>query len=124
VGKDNLKGVTGMSIGSEIKQTAISKMTTLGEYLLDCLKQEGISEIFGVPGDYNFTLLDTLERYEGITFINNRNELNAGYAADCYARLKGMSALITTFGVGEMSACNAIAGSYRECACHSYCRFT
>ncbi|MFJ7752590.1 alpha-keto acid decarboxylase family protein [Peribacillus muralis] len=87
---------------------------TLGQYLYDCLREEGITEIFGVPGDYNFSLLDTLEDYEGIEFINGRNELNAGYAADAYARVKGISALITTFGVGEMSACNAIAGAYSE----------
>ncbi|WNQ10318.1 thiamine pyrophosphate-binding protein [Paenibacillus aurantius] len=87
---------------------------TLGVFLLDCLKKEGIREIFGIPGDYNFTLLDALEQYEGIDFINGRNELNAGYAADGYARIKGMAALITTFGVGELSACNAIAGSYSE----------
>jgi indolepyruvate decarboxylase len=87
---------------------------SLGEFLFDCLKQEGITEIFGVPGDYNFTLLDTLERYKGITFVNGRNELNSGYAADAYARVKGISALITTFGVGEMSACNAIAGANSE----------
>ncbi|GIP26805.1 indolepyruvate decarboxylase [Paenibacillus sp. J23TS9] len=87
---------------------------TVGDFLFDCLKQEGITEIFGVPGDYNFTLLDTLERYAGIRFINGRNELNSGYAADAYARIKGISALITTFGVGEMSACNAIAGANSE----------
>ncbi|WP_409300831.1 alpha-keto acid decarboxylase family protein [Peribacillus sp. SCS-155] len=87
---------------------------TLGEFLLDCLKQEEVTDIFGVPGDYNFSLLDTIERYEGVRFINGVNELNAGYAADGYARLRGMGALITTFGVGEMSACNAIAGAYSE----------
>ena len=92
----------------------MAENTTLGQYLYDCLKAEGITEIFGVPGDYNFSLLDTLEDYDGIEFINGRNELNAGYAADAYARVKGMSALITTFGVGEMSACNAIAGAYSE----------
>ncbi|NHN31385.1 alpha-keto acid decarboxylase family protein [Paenibacillus agricola] len=91
-----------------------SAKKTLGQYLFDCLKQEGITEIFGVPGDYNFSLLDTLEKYEGIQFINGRNELNSGYAADSYARIKGIGALITTFGVGEMSACNAIAGAYSE----------
>lgn len=87
---------------------------TLGQYMLDCLKREGLTEVFGIPGDYNFTLLDTLEEYEGLEFITGRNELNAGYAADSYARIKGLSALITTFGVGEMSACNAIAGAYSE----------
>jgi pyruvate decarboxylase len=42
------------------------------------------------------------------------NELNAGYAADGYARIKGISALITTFGVGELSAVNAIGGAFSE----------
>lgn len=87
---------------------------TVGQYLLDCLKLEGITEIFGVAGDYNFTLLDTLERYSGIKFIEGRNELNSGYASDGYARNKGLSALITTFGVGELSACNPIAGAFSE----------
>lgn len=88
--------------------------TTVGHYLFDCLKEQNITEVFGVPGDYNFSLVDALESYEGIGFIPARNELNAGYAADGYARVKGISAMITTFGVGEMSACNAIAGAYSE----------
>jgi pyruvate decarboxylase len=37
-----------------------------------------------------------------------------GYAADGYARVNGISAIVTTFGVGELSALNAIAGSYSE----------
>ncbi|MET3195057.1 thiamine pyrophosphate-binding protein [Gottfriedia sp. OAE603] len=87
---------------------------TVGQYLFDCLKLEGVTEIFGVAGDYNFTLLDTLESYNGIKFIEGRNELNSGYASDGYARMKGISALITTFGVGELSACNPIAGAFSE----------
>lgn len=38
----------------------------------------------------------------------------SGYAADGYARVKGISAVITTFGVGELSLLNAIAGGYSE----------
>lgn len=38
----------------------------------------------------------------------------AGYAADGYARVKGISAIVTTFGVGELSTVNAIAGAYSE----------
>ena len=87
---------------------------TVGEFLFDNLKAEGITEIFGVPGDFNFSLLDTLEDYEGIDLIDNRNELNAGYAADGYAQVKGIAAMITTFGVGELSASNAVAGAYSE----------
>lgn len=40
--------------------------------------------------------------------------LSTGYAADGYARVKGIAALVTTFGVGELSAVNAIAGAYSE----------
>ena len=96
---------TGMSV--DYKQS-------IGYFLCDSLIKEGITEILGVPGDYNFSLLNILERHEGITFINCCNELNAGYAADGYARVKGIGAFITTFGVGELSACNAIAGSQTE----------
>jgi len=37
-----------------------------------------------------------------------------GYAADGYARVNGIGAIVTTFGVGELSAVNALAGSYSE----------
>lgn len=87
---------------------------TVSEFLFDSLKAEGVDDIFGVPGDFNFSLLDTLEDYEGMNFIDNRNELNAGYAADAYSQVKGMAAMITTFGVGELSASNAVAGAYSE----------
>lgn len=85
----------------------------LAEYLFQRLVQLGIGSIHGVPGDFNLTLLDYVEP-AGLNWIGNANELNAGYAADGYARIKGISALITTFGVGELSAINAIAGAYAE----------
>jgi pyruvate decarboxylase len=55
--------------------------------------------------------LDYIEKH-GLNWVGNANELNASYAADGYARVKGISALVTTFGVGELSAVNGIAGSY------------
>lgn len=50
-----------------------------------------------MPGDYNLSLLDYVEP-NGLHWVGNANELNAAYASDGYARLKGLSALITTFG--------------------------
>ncbi|KIV96570.1 hypothetical protein PV10_00418 [Exophiala mesophila] len=85
----------------------------LAEYLLARLKQLNIGAIHGVPGDYNLTLLDYVEP-AGLLWVGSVNELNAGYATDGYARIKGMGALITTFGVGELSAINAIAGAFAE----------
>jgi alpha-keto-acid decarboxylase len=87
---------------------------TVGDYLLDRLAELGVSEIFGVPGDYNLEFLDHIVAHPTIRWVGSANELNAGYSADGYGRLRGMSAVVTTFGVGELSAANAIAGSYAE----------
>ena len=87
---------------------------TVGDYLLDRLVELGVTEVFGVPGDYNLEFLDHIIAHPDIRWVGNANELNAGYAADGYGRLRGMSAVVTTFGVGELSASNAIAGSYAE----------
>ncbi|KAF3917837.1 hypothetical protein ABW20_dc0105632 [Dactylellina cionopaga] len=87
--------------------------TTIVLYLFKRLYQLGIRSVHGVPGDYNLVALDNLEE-AGLGWVGNCNELNAGYAADGYARIKGLGALITTFGVGELSAVAAVAGSYSE----------
>ncbi|MGM0217786.1 alpha-keto acid decarboxylase family protein [Enterococcus sp. AZ126] len=89
-------------------------MYTVADYLLDRLKELGIDEIFGVPGDYNLKFLDHITARKDLTWIGNANELNAAYMADGYARAKGISAFVTTFGVGELSAVNGLAGSYAE----------
>ncbi|KXL47008.1 hypothetical protein M433DRAFT_133703 [Acidomyces richmondensis BFW] len=85
----------------------------LAEYLFTRLRQLQVDSIFGIPGDYNLQLLDYVEP-QGLHWVGNCNELNAGYAADAYSRIKGLAALITTYGVGELSAINAIAGAYAE----------
>lgn len=73
-----------------------------------------ISTILGVPGDYNLVFLTRL-REQGFKWVGAANELNGGYAADGYARAaQRPSVLVTTMGVGELSACNAVAGSYAE----------
>ncbi len=90
------------------------KTTTVGDYLLNRLKEMGIKHIFGVPGDYNLGFLDHIDRDEELVWIGNCNELNAAYAADGYARLNGVAAVSTVFGPGELSALNGIAGAYAE----------
>jgi pyruvate decarboxylase len=87
----------------------------LAEYLFTRIRQVGVKAVHGVPGDYNLTALDYIEP-AGLDWVGNANELNAGYAADGYARIRGVSALVTAFGVGELSAINAVAGAYAELA--------
>lgn len=86
---------------------------SLAQYLFTRLRQNQVKSMHGVPGDFTLKALDYLKP-AGIKWINSCNELNAGYAADGYARITGMGALFTTYGVGELSAINAIAGSYAE----------
>ncbi len=83
-------------------------------HLLKSLKEIGITDIFGVPGDYAFPVNDAICNDNQMRWIGCCNELNAAYAADGYARIKGAAAVCTTYGVGELSAINGIAGSYAE----------
>ena len=89
-------------------------ITTVADHLLDRLAELGIDHVFGVPGDYTLGLLDHVIAHERVTWVGTTNELNAGYAADGYGRARGIGALMTTFGVGELSAINAITGSFAE----------
>ncbi|MHC5821424.1 MAG: alpha-keto acid decarboxylase family protein [Nostoc sp.] len=87
---------------------------TVGDYLVLRLVQIGVKHIFGVAGDYNMEFLDSIVNQDGIELISTCNELNASYAADGYSRINGVAALVTTFGVGELSAINGVAGAYAE----------
>ncbi|NIF56986.1 indolepyruvate decarboxylase [Enterobacter sp. Ap-916] len=86
----------------------------VADYLVDRLNEGGIEHLFGVPGDYNLVFLDHVIAHPRLAWVGCANELNAAYAADGYARCKGAAALLTTFGVGELSALNGVAGSYAE----------
>ncbi|KAF5392321.1 hypothetical protein D9757_001403 [Collybiopsis confluens] len=93
-----------------------SDFMEVGVYLLHRLEELGVKSLFGVPGDFNLGFLDLVEDYPGIDWIGNCNELDAAYAADGYARIKvgSIGAVLTTYGVGELSAINGIAGAYAE----------
>ncbi|RMD42376.1 hypothetical protein DV735_g2751, partial [Chaetothyriales sp. CBS 134920] len=97
----------------QMASSSSSGSVELAAYLFTRLRQLGVGTVHGVPGDYNLTLLDYVVP-SGLRWVGNCNELNGGYAADGYARVKGLGALVTTFGVGELSAINAIAGAYAE----------
>jgi indolepyruvate decarboxylase len=97
---------------------------TIGDFLLRRLEEVGICHIFGVAGDYNVEFTQQLEDRGAPAWVGTGNELNGSYAADGYARIHGLSALVVTYGVGALSAINGIAGAYCEhvpviCICGS-----
>jgi indolepyruvate decarboxylase len=87
---------------------------TVGQYLVDRLYQLGLEHLFSIAGDYSIKWLNSYVEPSKITIIEEVNELNAGYAADGYARLKGIGALCVTYSAGALCAVNAIAGAYVE----------
>ncbi|KAK7732004.1 hypothetical protein SLS57_000982 [Botryosphaeria dothidea] len=97
----------------DIRTRELKQPMDVAEYLFRRLHQVGVRSVHGLPGDYNLVALDYLPKCD-LDWVGNVNELNAGYAADGYARIKGISAIVTTFGVGELSAINALAGAYSE----------
>src|SRR6516164_3830601 len=87
---------------------------TVIQHVLSRLRQLGVTDVFGVPGDFAFPITDAICADKNIRFIGSCNEINAAYSADGYARVKGLGAINTTFGPGELNALSGIAGAYAE----------
>jgi indolepyruvate decarboxylase len=85
----------------------------IGDYLLQRLYEAGVSHIFGVPGDYALHLYDRIA-HSPIRHIGTTREDTAAFAADGYARCRGLGALAVTYGVGALSVVNAVAGANAE----------
>jgi indolepyruvate decarboxylase len=87
---------------------------TVADYLLTRLEQLGVGHVFQIPGDYCAHFTQALEHFDGIQTIGAINELDAAYAADAYARTRGLAAVSLQFGVSTFRALNAIAGAWVE----------
>ena len=86
---------------------------SIGEYLIRRLQDYGIADVFGIPGDYVLSFYTMLEKSD-LNAVGCTREDCAGFAADAYARVRGMGALCVTYCVGGLSVCNSIAGAYAE----------
>jgi indolepyruvate decarboxylase len=83
------------------------------EYLLDRLADYKVDHIFGIPGDYILPFFAHAES-SGIRMVTTTHEPSAGYAADAYARTRGLGAAVATYGVGALNMLNATAQAYAE----------
>src|SRR4051812_33513650 len=95
----------------------MSEQPTVADYIVRRLAREGITDCFGVAGDFAFKLCDAVARSEAVRWVGCSNELDAAYAADGYARVRGCSMLLTTYAVGELSALNGVLGAKAERSC-------
>ena len=91
----------------------MAKHVSIGEYLLKQLHRRGVRHIFGVPGDYVLGFYDLIEKSR-IACVGTTREDSAGFAADAYARVRGLGAACVTYCVGGLSLANPVAGAYAE----------
>src|SRR5271169_4823286 len=87
---------------------------SVADYIVQRIADEGVAHCFGVAGDYLFPICNAVETSQKVDWIGCANELNAAYAADGYARIRGAGLLATTYGVGELSALNGVMGAKAE----------
>lgn len=99
-------------VGPMIEMTSVTGMS-IGEYLIHRLQHYGISDVFGIPGDYVLSFYSMLCD-SPINVVGCCKEDHAGFAADAYARVHGMGAVCVTYCVGGLSICNSVAGAYAE----------
>ena len=90
-----------------------TQATTIGKYLIDRLGSLGVEHVFGIPGDYVLGLYKMLEE-SPIGLVGMTREDSAGYAADAYARIRGLGCVCVTYCVGGLSCANSIAGAFAE----------
>ncbi len=89
-------------------------MITLSEYLIRSLHERGVRHVFGLPGDFVVGLYDIFERDGRLKPIVMAHEPGAGFAADAYARCKGLGVALITYCVGGLNCVNAVAEAYAE----------
>jgi indolepyruvate decarboxylase len=89
-------------------------MPSVSEFLIERLENAGVKHIFGLPGDYILNFIHKVNESKKTKFINTTDENHAGFAADIYARVQGIGCVCTTYNVGTLKVCNAVAGAYAE----------
>ncbi|OYX30521.1 MAG: acetolactate synthase large subunit [Caulobacterales bacterium 32-69-10] len=85
-------------------------MSKASDLFVACLESEGVEYVFGVPGEENLDLLDSLSRSTQIRLILNRHEQAAGFMAATYGRQTGkVGVCLATLGPGATNLVTAAA---------------
>lgn len=98
-----------------IKESGVAPHTppdferTTADLLVECLEQEGVKYVFGIPGEENLDLMNALEK-SSIKFITTRHEQGAAFMADVYGRLTGRAGVcLSTLGPGATNLVTGVA---------------
>ena len=97
-----------------MRLTPNTQKITMGEFntaelLVQCLENEGVEYVFGLPGEENLNLLEAL-KHSAIRFITTRHEQGAAFMADVYGRLTGKAGVcLSTLGPGATNLMTGVA---------------
>jgi indolepyruvate decarboxylase len=94
-------------------QDGESSLVRIGDYLIERLRAHGVEHVFGVPGDFVLSFMKNLED-SPLILVTTCDEQGAGFAADAYARLRGLGVVCTTYGVGGLKVTNTTGQAYAE----------
>lgn len=74
------------------------------DLIVECLVNEGVEVVFGIPGEENIPLLEAIERDGRIRFVLTRHEQGAGFMAATYAHITGKPGVcLATLGPGALN---------------------
>jgi len=91
----------------------MKNLNRIGQYLIDRLYAHGVRHVFGIPGDYVLGFYDLLSKSK-LRIVNTCDEQGAGFAADAYARVRGLGAVCVTYCVGGLKVANTTAEAFAE----------
>ncbi|KAF9888587.1 Pyruvate decarboxylase 3 [Aspergillus nanangensis] len=104
-----------VAVGEDVTKPT-GDILKVGDFIANRIAELGVRDYFTVPGDTNLDLLDCLLENKHLRMVSCCNELNAGYAADGYARTAAaqVAVVVIPYIVGGLSIINAIAGAHSE----------
>ena len=85
----------------------------IGRFLFDYLYEQGVDTAFGIPGDFVLPTFRHLQESH-IDIMTMTHEPAVGFAADGYARAKGLGLAVVTYCVGGLNMVNSVACAYAE----------
>lgn len=87
----------------------------VAESLLHALKDHGVEQIFGIPGDFALAFFKVIEESNILPLYTLSHEPGVGFAADAAARFASApSVAAVTYGAGALNMVNAVAAAYAE----------
>ena len=79
------------------------------QLFVECLENEGVEYVFGIPGEETLDLNEALDRSSRITFVPVRHEQAAAFMADAYGRLTGKAGVcLATLGPGATNLATGV----------------